>query len=256
MALALALASTGCLTQEPARQAPRVAPAVAPADAPWPKAIEVKTINIQRMLSDTIGIDVSLPRFQMDPGTLAAKLNTRFARYTKLKAADYEDFEDSEGTYYAICQPSLVSRFAVVVECGEAAHITLIEHARQGMGGAPAGLTPSLIAVWLQPGLPAIKLSQLAPGINGDQVIAKAIQSAPADCHPEWCEYKPEAFSFDEDGIVFLPVTYCGSPCAEENRPRIPLDQLNPVHPWGVQLVGWLKQRAAANQGFIEGQAR
>ena len=222
------------------------------AEAPWPTAVEVAMITTEKPLSRTYSVDTAVPRFRTRPGALAAELNARFARFAKRRASDVKGYQ---GSYHAHCQLHLVSRFAVIVECGEMNDIRTIAEARAGTGGAPAGPTPTLVAVWLQPGLPAIELAQLAPGIDAAQVIARAIKGSPANCEPTWCEHEPDTFSLDVAGVVFRPSTYCSLGCAEEHWPRIPIDQLKPVHPWAVQLVGWIRERADAGEGLVEGQA-
>jgi hypothetical protein len=283
VALALALAGAGCRKEEPSRSraagsgtaaAPAVAPAPAPvpadapvapadadagpadadagvAEAPWPASIEVAMISKEQPLTRMYSVDIAVPRFRTKPGALAAELNARFAQFTKRTAADVKGYQ---GSYYAHCQLNLVSRLAVIVECGEMNDMRTIAEAQAGTGGAPAGPTPSLDAVWLQPGLPPIELAQLAPGVDAAKVIAKAIKGSPSSCEPTWCEYRPDTFTLDAEGVLFRPTTYCSLECPQEHVPRIPLDELRPVHPWAVQLVSWIRKRAEAGEGLVEGR--
>ncbi len=199
----LVIASTGCHKQDPSRGAAvapgaRRAPAAAPeggdptigpggAASEWPKSVEVAMVTAQQPVSRTLNIDTVLPRFRTKPGAIAGELNTRFARFAKVDP----EMKTHVGTYFTHCEPDLVSRFAVIMDCDEMHdYRTLAEH-QAATGGSPAGPEPRLAAVWLQPGLPAIEIGQLAPGIDAAGVVARALQSAPADCGLDRCEYNP-----------------------------------------------------------------
>ncbi|HWO18825.1 MAG TPA: hypothetical protein VNO30_08610 [Kofleriaceae bacterium] len=279
---AAALAGAGCRKEEPARRqtagsgsaptsvpVPAVAPVpadapVAPADAdaapaadagvteaPWPTSVAVTMIAKEQPLTRTYSVSIDVPRFRTKPAAFATELNARFAQYTRLTAADVKGYQ---GSYYAHCRLHLVSRLAVIVECGEMNDRRTIAEAQEGTGGAPAGPTPDFVAVWLQPGLPPIELAQLAPGVDAAKVIATAIKGSPKDCEPTWCEYRPDTFALDAEGVVFRPTTYCSLECPQEHVPRIPLAELRPVHPWAVQLVDWIRKRAEAGQELVEGR--
>ncbi|MEO8703529.1 MAG: hypothetical protein ABI867_26005 [Kofleriaceae bacterium] len=67
----------------------------------------------------------------------------------------------------------------------------------QGMGGAPAG--PPTAPWWLQPGLPAMSIDQLAPNIDIAKLLGDANQLAVSGCTMSFCALSPDSFTFDSD---------------------------------------------------------
>lgn len=274
IAVGLALASAGCRKEERLRVGevagapvgtpppPDAAPAppvdaAPPPDADlaaveWPASVAAEMITSTDSPSDRLGVSVSVPRFRTRPGEIAGELNERLARYAKLDPA----FTTFVGMHKAECWPAVVNRFAVIVECKKMTDARTVEDHEARIGGAPAGPEPMILAVWLQPGLPPIELGQLAPGVDVARVLADAKRRAPADCQPEWCEYGPDSFSIDREGIAFHPIAYCGFWCDDEHLPRIPLDALRPTHPWAMKLVDRIRKRAAAHDDLAEGVTR
>lgn len=273
----LAIAGTGCrkegqqqppqrqeqVAQPVAQDAPAEAIAAPPVDAAvdagvtpdanltavaWPTSVQMEIVE-GKPLSKTLQVDTSIPRFRTKPGELAAELNERFATYVKLDSS----YKTYVGTHYARCSAAVLNRFAAIFECSKMFDARSAEAHAAGTGGSPAGPDPDIFAFWLQPGLPAIELDQLAPGLDAAVLIAAGVKDAPAKCQEAGCEYAPASFSIDAEGIVFRPKFYCSTSCDDEHLPRIPFDQLAPTHPWAVKLVDRLRKRVAAGESLVEG---
>lgn len=263
LAPALGLASAGCGKGEPAKAREAPAPTPAPADAtvavadapppadaappidasppadaglataPWPTSVESSEF-VNGWARPTSGDDVEIPRFRTKPPEIGEELTALLARYGKPSSVR----RTSAGAFRVHCVSSVLSRFAVVVECTQATEETEPEVHR--------------IAVWLQPGLPPIKLDQLAPGADAAGTIARARGRAPAECRRSSCKFEPTSFSFNRYGVVFPPTSYCTA-CNKEDLPEIPLAQMKSTHPWGVELVAWIRKRAAAGLSLLGG---
>ena len=124
---------------------------------------------------------------------------------------------------------------------------TLAE-AREGSGGAPAGPDTHVIAVWLQPGLPAITLDELAPNVDA----AAALASGPASCSGQ-CTFARDHFVIDDDGSIrFVPTEHCSFECGNEQAPRIPFEERASKHPWVVKLDAWIRTRLEAGQSLVK----
>lgn len=268
LAPALGLASAGCGKGDPAKAheepAPTPASASAPADAtlamadasplsdaapstdtsppadvglataPWPTSIESSEF-VNGRAQPTSGGDVEIPRFRTKPPEIGEALNARLATYGRSSSAR----RTSAGGYRVHCSSSVLSLFAVVVECTQATEETEPEVHR--------------IAVWLQPGLPPIELDQLAPGADASATIARARGRAPAECRRSSCKFEPTSFSLDRYGLVFPPTSYCTA-CNKEDLPQIPLAEMKSTHPWGLELVAWIRKRAAAGLSLLGGR--
>jgi hypothetical protein len=212
--------------------------------AEWPTAIEVVMVE-RNTRSGHYDVDMSYPKFRVRPKALAELIAARLADITTPDLSA----KDSGGSYELGCTLSSVSRIAIVARCDRMFHDTPFALSSKGMGGAPAGPTPHVFAWWLQPGLPAITIDQIAPGIDVPALFAQAKQVMQARC--SWtCELDANSFVIGNEGIEFVPTEYCE--CARDFAPRIPLDQLQPTHPWAVKWIAWIRKRVDAGESLVK----
>jgi hypothetical protein len=213
------------------------------AAAVWPTAIESTMVETRRTIGE-FEIDVAYPRFRTRPPEIADALNARLAPLVEPGL----DPKAYQGRLDLHCAPRVVNRLAVIVECSRMLDARTLAEARAGTGGAPAGPEPHVLAVWLQPGLPAITLDELAPTANASAALA----SISATCAGQ-CTFARDHFVLDEQGdIRFVPTDYCSVECGSDGAPRIPFDERTSKHPWVVKLDAWIRKRLESGQSLVK----
>ena len=212
---------------------------------PSSQVIEFQLVN--RDDDDTFRNYVTYPQFHTKPASIGKQLNAYFAP----RAKSGVDSKTTEGDFDFRCEPLLVNSVAVDFECGRMLYARPVGATEEESdGGAPAGLTPTQFARWLEPGLPVITIDELAPGVNVDEIIAKHMKAAPSVCSA--CEIKRTSWQFSDDGIVFAHTEYCLDTC-KETLPLLAYDQLKPKSARANALLEWIRQMHAANYGLVTG---
>jgi hypothetical protein len=215
----------------------------AQAAAVWPDWIESKVVESERTVGE-FDFDLSYPQFQTRPPDIAKELNARFATLIDpgLDPSKYQ------GRFELHCTPRVVNRLVAIVECSRMLDSRTLAEARAGTGGAPGGPTPKVFAVWLQPGLPAISLDELAPNVD----VNAALAAIPASCAGQ-CAFARDSFVVDEEGAVrFVPTDYCSAECGKEQAPVIALDARKSKHLWVVKLDDWIRKRLVAGESLVK----
>jgi hypothetical protein len=213
--------------------------------AVWPSSI-VSSVDETSKTVGEFHIDIALPRFRTTPDAIGKELDAKLAPLAELGL----DPKKHQGSLSLTCTRLVVNRLVAIVQCGRMFDARTLAEARAGTGGAPGGPSPIVVAVWLQPGLPPIRLDEIAPGVDGAATIAAAQKShACADD----CTYKPDRFVIDEEGRVrFVPIEHCDYECATEHAPRIALDAIKPTHLWGKKLYAWIHERLDADESLVK----
>ncbi len=210
--------------------------------------IEMEEVEREDRRGQGVDRELAYPRFRTRPAPIGKELNQRVT--AGIRADD--SWSDYTGSYFYRCDAALVSRFAVAITCESMAELTDPDEREDMGGGAPAGPTPSRIAVWLEPGLPEISIDELTTRGAADLAI-RTHTPAEGCTSLDWCALAPDAFVIDTDGVQFVPTDYCERACREE-PPAIELDALTPSTPRAVELVTWLRRRAGAGKSAIEGE--
>jgi hypothetical protein len=203
--------------------------------AKWADGVELTWID--RDDGDPVSIQLHVPHFRSRPKAIAKEMNAVFAA-----GLHPGTFPKMRGTYLYDCAVSLLSRRAMSVKCGKMIDVAP-EAAQGGMDDdAPAGPTPEVTTVWLQPGLPKITIDELADASHVQAALAAATAS---------CEFRADSFVVDTNGVTFEPIDYCP---ADTDLPTIALDDLRANDAWAKLLLAWLHERVDAGDGAIVGE--
>jgi hypothetical protein len=199
--------------------------------AEWPSTLEIKAVEVE----GNEGRTNDYLRFRTQPPELGDAMNAWFKKFA--------DSARSKRTAEQHCTVSTSSRIAVIGFC------THMNEMDEGGGGAPAGPDPTFFAWWMQPGLPAVTAEQLAPGVDFKALFTQTYAAAPKDCPLEHCTFEPGSFRLDDAGLTFESSEYCYADCL---RPRVPLESLNPTHPWAKKLVEFLRQQVEKGEPVVK----
>ncbi len=209
----------------------------------WPIGIEVADGIEDFGMHGEISYNVSIPTVRTKPPELGRAITADLRRLVPPPPDP-----NLVGNLDARCDVVLACRLAVIVRC-KTLHDTLTKAQIAESTGGGGASEPYLLADWLQPGLPALELAQFSTTTRATAAIAEWAKTADRGCSS--CQWAPESFALDGEGLAFVATNECSSRC-EDKGPRIALDELAPASPRAQKLVTWIRERVADSESLVE----